>query len=127
MLTTILAEAASREPTELTERVVNASLIVGVLLMVGAGVVAAFELASAAKVAAVATKATEGARDAATPTGDKEGDAQKQSAVATAVSAVASLATALKDLDRSTRMMTLALAFFAVAAVTAGADAIAAS
>lgn len=45
--------------------------------------------------------------------------------LSTAVDSVAKLAGALKDLDRVAQMFTLALGFLSVAAVAAGADAIA--
>src|SRR4051794_4041025 len=53
------------------------------------------------------------------------GDLQEQDKVSDAINSVANLAKAMKDLDVGNRVLVIALAFFAVAAVTAGVDSIA--
>jgi hypothetical protein len=70
-----------------------------------------------------ATKAKE-AVDAAQPR-IADGQLQEQGAVSGALDSVAKLAAALKDLDTGARVLVLSVAFFAVAAVAAGADAVA--
>lgn len=81
--------------------------------------------AKAEQVAGVVANATESATKAVEGAGDK---AKLQEYASLdfkgSLEGVAALATALKDLDQSSRLFTLALAFLAVAAATVGFDAI---
>lgn len=56
---------------------------------------------------------------------DQEGGLVEQGALSDALDSVSSLASALKGLDAGTRVLVLAVAFLAVAAVTAGVDSVA--
>jgi hypothetical protein len=110
--------------SELAERVVDWSIALGVISLVAGVVLGAFEFSAELKVKKAAAKAAEDAQDVG-PSGQKAGDSAAQGALASSVKSVAELASALKDLERSARLLVIGLAFFAIAAVAAGADAIA--
>lgn len=107
----------------LAERVVNWSIGLGVIAVLCGIVLGIMEVIAERQVKEAALAAAQDTK-AVAPSGAKAGDAQAQSGLSTAVSAVAELAKALKDLERSARLLIVGLAFFAVAAVAAGADAI---
>jgi hypothetical protein len=108
----------------LTERVVNWCIVLGVVSIAAGIAIGVFEFLAERNVKLAAAKAAEDVQTVA-PSGAKAGDSAAQGAIASAVKSVAELATALKDLERSSRLLVIGVAFFAIAAVAAGADAIA--
>ena len=111
------------ETNDLAAAVVVLSLVAGVLGFLAGSAMLIYEWIIERPVRQMANRAS---RDLGTPVNQIAADSpiKAHGGLGEPINAIANLAKALKDLDRSTKLLVLSLAFFAVAAVAAVGDAV---